>query len=380
MKPTVSIIIPVHNGAALLERSLAAITWATPAPLEVIVVDDGSTDGSGEIARRYGAKVLETGRRSGPARARNLGARAARGDIVLFIDADVRVREATVARVGRAFEADPELDALIGSYDDHPAAPGFVSQYKNLLHSFVHQTGARHASTFFSGCGAIRRDVLLAHGGFDESYDRPAVEDIELGYRLIRASCKIELDPDLLVTHLKRWTFLDLIRSDIFDRAIPWTELILRERSMPDDLNLRTAQRASVLLTFLLVALVPLGAWELTLAAPSSGHLFGGAALIVLAAVLALNGAFYRFLARRRGLGFAVAAIPLQLLYHLYSGASFGYAVAAHAIRAIGAPLEAPVLGDDDGADAEDLSLDFSVGEAGATTAEPARARSAGIR
>ena len=165
MKPTVSIIIPVHNGAALLERSLAAITWATPAPLEVIVVDDGSTDGSGEIARRYGAKVLETGRRSGPARARNLGARAARGDIVLFIDADVRVREATVARVGRAFEADPELDALIGSYDDHPAAPGFVSQYKNLLHSFVHQTGARHASTFFSGCGAIRRDVLLAHGG-----------------------------------------------------------------------------------------------------------------------------------------------------------------------------------------------------------------------
>ena len=168
------------------------------------------------------------------------------------------------------------------------------------------------------------------------------MEDIELGYRLIRASCKIELDPDLLVTHLKRWTFLDLIRSDIFDRAIPWTELILRERSMPDDLNLRTAQRASVLLTFLLVALVPLGAWELTLAAPSSGHLFGGAALIVLAAVLALNGAFYRFLARRRGLGFAVAAIPLQLLYHLYSGASFGYEVAAHAIRAIGAPLEHP--------------------------------------
>ena len=65
-----------------------------------------------------------------------------------------------------AFAEDLTLDALIGSYDDDPAERDFLSQYKNLMHCFVHQTGNEQASTFWSGCGAIRRDVSLAHSGF----------------------------------------------------------------------------------------------------------------------------------------------------------------------------------------------------------------------
>jgi len=253
MALSISVIIPVFNSAATLQPCLAQLAASTTTPLECIVVDDGSTDESAEIARQHGAKVLSPGRRTGPARARNIGAKAARGDVLFFLDADVCVHPDTVERVQQDFEDDSALDALIGSYDASPGAKDFLSQYKNLMHCYVHQQGRREACTFWSGCGAIRRAVFLKHAGFDESYERPAIEDIELGYRLRTAGHKVILDKDLLVQHLKRWTFWGLLKTDILDRGIPWTELILRDRNMPNDLNLELSQRVSVTLAFMLV-------------------------------------------------------------------------------------------------------------------------------
>jgi hypothetical protein len=191
----------------------------------------------------------------GPAFARNLGAGEAAGDVLFFLDADVCVKTDTLSRIARSFDADPELDALIGSYDNQPGAADFISQYRNLMHAFVHQTGAEQASTFWSGCGAIRRRVFMQHSGFSLEYKRPAIEDIELGYRLYRAGQKVVLDRKIQVTHLKQWTFWGLVKTDMLDRGIPWTELILRDRRMPDDLNLQLSQRISVALVFVLVGL-----------------------------------------------------------------------------------------------------------------------------
>jgi GT2 family glycosyltransferase len=252
---SISVIIPVHNAAAHLEACLTRLAEFPVAPLECIVVDDGSTDLSAGVARRFGAKVISTGGRSGPARARNLGAKAAVGEILFFIDSDVCVHADTLERVRENFREDPSLDALIGCYDATPASEDFLSQYKNLMHCFVHQRSRRDACTFWSGCGAIRRDVFLSFAGFDESYERPAIEDIELGYRLRTAGRKVILDKELLVTHLKQWTFWGLLKTDIMDRGIPWTELILRDRYMPNDLNLELSQRVSVALAFVLLGL-----------------------------------------------------------------------------------------------------------------------------
>jgi glycosyltransferase involved in cell wall biosynthesis len=250
----ISVIVPVYNGGSDFLRCLADLKASTHPPHEVIVVDDGSTDDSAPQARAYGYRVLSTpSPRSGPAKARNIGALAANGDILFFIDADVCVQPDSVARVLAAFDNDPELDALIGSYDDDPAHRDFLSQYKNLMHAFVHQSAREQASTFWSGCGAVRRTVFLEHAGFDESYGRPAIEDIELGFRMARANHKMILDKDLRVKHLKCWTFWKLVRTDVMDRGIPWTELILRDRSMPNDLNLQISQRVSVALAFLLL-------------------------------------------------------------------------------------------------------------------------------
>jgi len=254
MSKLVSVIIPVYNDAEHLRACLEHLARSSSPYHECIVVDDGSSDGSADLAQRLGAQVLSTGGRTGPAHARNLGARKATGEILFFLDSDVCVHHDTLARLQAAFAEDAELDALIGSYDDSPQSKDFLSQYKNLMHCFVHQRGRRKACTFWSGCGAVRRNVFLEHAGFDETtFRRPAVEDIELGYRMFTAGRKMILDKGLQVKHLKRWTFWGLIKTDIFDRAIPWTELILRDRHMPNDLNLELSQRVSVALAFLLM-------------------------------------------------------------------------------------------------------------------------------
>lgn len=253
MQVAISVVIPAFDAEKHLGLCLRALRESLFAPLEIIVVDDASKDGTGRIAAELGAQVLRSASRVGPASARNLGTQKARGDILFFLDADVCVKPDTLLKIARSFQADCELAAIIGSYDSDPASPDFLSQYRNLMHAYVHQTGAENASTFWSGCGAIRRAIFLEHCGFSENYKRPSIEDIELGYRLIRDGRKIILDRSIQVTHLKKWTFWSLVRTDIFDRGIPWTELILRDRMMPNDLNLQVSQRVSVALVFVLV-------------------------------------------------------------------------------------------------------------------------------
>ncbi|MBI3665120.1 MAG: glycosyltransferase family 2 protein [Acidobacteria bacterium] len=252
----ISVIIPVKNSERELGRCLAALGQSHYKDYECIVADDGSNDGSAAAAARHGCRVIECASSGGPAAARNLAAREARGEILFFIDADVCVRPDALTRVAENLAEDPTLDAVIGSYDDSPDSPDFLSQYKNLMHHFVHQTGNEAATTFWSGCGAIRREVFRQYSGFSEDYRRPAIEDIELGYRMTADGRKILLDKNLRVKHLKAWSFWRLLKTDIFDRGIPWTELILRDSNMPNDLNLQISQRISVALVYVMLAAV----------------------------------------------------------------------------------------------------------------------------
>jgi glycosyltransferase involved in cell wall biosynthesis len=255
MRKLISIVIPACNAKAHIAECLQSVRESEFRDYEIIVVDDGSTDETSAIAATFGAKVILNPERRGPAFARNMGASEATSEILFFLDSDVTVKPETLSKIYDSFSSDATLDALIGSYDRKPSSPDFISQYRNLMHAFVHQVGSEQASTFWSGCGAIRRTVFFEHSGFSEGYDRPAIEDIELGYRLVRDGKKIILDRSLEVKHLKKWTFWGLVKTDIMDRGIPWTELILRDRFMPDDLNLQLSQRVSVGLVFILVAL-----------------------------------------------------------------------------------------------------------------------------
>ena len=224
---SLSIIVPVYNNSRDLKECLSAIKAASSPNTEIIVVDDGSTDDTFSTASRFGVRTLQLAKNSGVAAARNYGARHAQGEILFFVDADVVIPLGAVKRVIEVFEENPALTAVFGSYDAQPRAKGTVSQYRNLLHHFVHQKGNTEASTFWAGCGAVRRRAFENIGGFDERrYRHPSIEDIELGYRLRQAGHRIFLDKSLQVTHLKQWTISSIIRTDITRRAVPWARLI----------------------------------------------------------------------------------------------------------------------------------------------------------
>ena len=317
----ISVVIPVHNGGMNFRACLLSLQAADPPPHEIIVVSDGDTDGSGRLAEKFGAKVLRIPNPEGPARARNLGAHHAEGDILFFVDADVTIRPDAMDRVAAAFQNDTALAAVFGAYDDEPLETNFLSQYKNLFHHYVHHTAKREASTFWGACGAIRREIFLEIGGFNEKYcprrgtSAPGtVEDIELGYRLKKSGYIIELIRDLKIKHLKRWTISNLLKADIFYRAVPWTRLILREKRFINDLNTKLADRISVLCIGLSVVMI-FAAWH--------SRWFLVPVVALLGAVFWLNRELYRFFAEKRGLAFAVKTIPWHWFYFFYSGLTF---------------------------------------------------------
>jgi glycosyltransferase involved in cell wall biosynthesis len=326
-RPPLSVVIPVRDGGRDFERCLRALRDSSYSDFELVVVDDGSRDGSAETAEAAGAIVLRNPSPLGPASARNRGAEVARAPLVFFLDADVAPQPTALARAVDRFDANPDVAALFGSYDDDPPAPGVASQFRNLLHHYVHQQGdfvadARPAHTFWTGCGAIRRQAFWAVGGFNpDLYRRPAIEDIELGYRLTAAGYHVVLARDVLATHLKRWSLAQVLKTDVFQRGVPWMLLMLRAKVDESDLNVSRGQKACVAATGLGIVAALLAPWI-----PS---LFGVALSgLVLQAVV--NRKFYKFLARRRGWGFAVASFPLHYLYFCCCGLSVGLALAIY--------------------------------------------------
>ncbi|MCI0416831.1 glycosyltransferase [bacterium] len=314
MNPTVTVIVPAYNASATLSLCLKALLEEPER--EIIVVDDCSTDTTPEIARSMGVQLIQTAKRSGPAAARNLGAEKAAGEILFFVDADVVIHKNSISLVQNILQ-DEKLAAVFGSYDDEPAEENFLSQYKNLLHHFVHHNSNADASTFWAGCGAIRKDLFLSVSGFNaEIYPHPSIEDIELGVRLRKKNLLIRLDKRLQGKHLKKWNALSLLRADILYRAFPWSRLIADMGEVPNELNLHSSHRISAVLAALFFALLLIGvffpSWSIV-----------AEAVLLLALVIFLNRSLYAFFLRKKGLIFVTGAIFWHMFYYVYSGIVF---------------------------------------------------------
>jgi GT2 family glycosyltransferase len=318
-----SVIIPFHRNLSHLERCLAALD-ASPGWSETVIVADGAIDDCHALAATHGARVVAIPGPNGPAVARNIGAAAAIGDVFVFIDADVVVAPDAMGRLARLMAMRPDLDAVFGAYDEEPAEKNFVSQYKNLAHAYIHRSAKTVAHTFWAGFGAVRREAFESLGGFDERFTRPCVEDIELGYRMSAAGYHVELHRELLGCHLKRWTVRSLIASDVLDRGIPWTQLILGFDRFSNDLNVRTAYRACVVLAYvlLMIALYAMVWPPVLMAAPP-----------LIASLVYLSRSYYGYFLQHRGVWFALRVLPLHYLYHLYNGVSFATGIAIHLVR-----------------------------------------------
>jgi glycosyltransferase involved in cell wall biosynthesis len=320
----ITAIVPMYNAAATIARCLAPLLAMLRRGelAEIIVVDDGSTDRSPEIvAAHAGVHLVRSRARAGPAAARNHAAQLARGTYLWFVDSDVVVADDGARVLAQTF-AETEAGAVFGCYDDAPGALNFLSQYKNLAHRYYHRRGKVSASTFWAGCGAVERDLLGALGGFDaRRYRCPSIEDIELGYRIVDSGRLIVLRDDLQGKHLKEWRLGTLLRTDIFQRAIPWSRLMFERRRLTDDLNVGVGERIRAL--FALV-------WMLALMVAATGLISPWLPAAALAAAALANSGLIRFFTAQRGAWFAARAFVFHQLYYLYSSAAFACAAAQH--------------------------------------------------
>ncbi len=339
--PYLSVIVPAHDSARTLATCLDAIDRSDlPRDCwELIVVDDASADDSALIAAEYADTVISLpGNPRGPAYARNRGFEVSRGEGVVFIDPGARVHGDTLRRIALVFAHEPDVSAVFGSYDTSSPSVGVVSTYRNLLHHYVHRQTAGDAETFWAVCGAVRREVFIEAGMYDEwRFARPQVEDMELGQRIRGLGYQIVLRPEISVTNLSEWTFRAAIRSDLRDRGVPWMRLLMGQRASEDSdrIALKTVERTNtafvwVALFFLLVAAI---AWD-------ARWLIATA--VSLQAILFVNRHLYAFFEGERGLLFTLRAIPMHLVYYVVFGIAMALGWLLHVL--FGDPRPAPLV------------------------------------
>lgn len=306
-----SVIIPAHNAAKTLPQTLNALHAAHPPPLQVIVVDDGSTDETARFAESFGARLLALEKNVGAAAAKNRGAEFARGEVLLFIDSDIVPPREIVATVRRVFET-RACDGVVGLLDENIPHKNWASQFKNLWMNFTY---ARFANTpriglFYTSVAAMKRETFLALRGFDENYRGASIaEDTEFGQRAWVSGANVVLEPNLRVIHLKKYTWQDVLRED-FKRAYALTLMRLRKRGESFFTSVPFFYQLAVPVTYVTLLLL-----VVALLAQNSALLIG--ALLGVIAFYVLNARLLQFLFRKRGAGFAVRAalfLPCDVL------------------------------------------------------------------
>lgn len=209
----VSVVVPAHNAANTIELCLEALLKQSlpRQEYEVIVVDDGSSDGTAEVVRRFPEVRLFQQRRQGPAAARNLGAQKAQGEIILFTDADCQPtfewaeRLATPLREGR----------IVG------AKGAYLTRQRELIARFVQleyeeryerMSREKYIDFIDTYSAGYRREVFLQAGGFDTVFPTASVEDQEFSFRLAAQGYKMVFVPEARVYHLHVSRLRDYLR------------------------------------------------------------------------------------------------------------------------------------------------------------------------
>ena len=191
-KALVSTIIPVHNGERYLAEAIESVLAQTYRPVEVIVVDDGSTDGSAHVARSFGKRVRYCFQaQHGQGAARNLGVESARGSFIAFLDADDLWMKEKLTLQMAALADDPALDMVFGH----------VRQFQSPDSGAKGWEGTRQDGTvmpgYFAGTVLIRRDSFQSAGPFQTHWR--VAEFIDWYSKAVEAGLRGVMLPDILL-------------------------------------------------------------------------------------------------------------------------------------------------------------------------------------
>ncbi|MBU0673523.1 MAG: glycosyltransferase [Proteobacteria bacterium] len=244
----ISIVIPVYNSENQITRLLDSIKQSrVEDEIEVVVVDDASKDGTVEAIKQYPVRIYENDTNYGSAYSRNRGVKEACGDLIVFFDADVVLKDNTLQSLIARSEELSDKDAYIGIYSKDPVEKGFVPEFKALL-DFSHwlYVQSREVTSFEPRCAILRKKAFLDVGGFDEKIKGADVEDYEFGYRLLAAGGKIYLDKNIQVDHhfpLKMTTIV----KNFFQRGASWIKLFLQRKEFDNVATTKGAGAACIM-------------------------------------------------------------------------------------------------------------------------------------
>lgn len=299
MSPTVSVIIPVHNGARTLRACLEAVYAQRHPVTEVIVVDDASTDRTRQIAAEFPCRLLVTDHNTGPAATRNRGIRASGGDLLFFLDSDCAPEPDALGNAVAVLRQHADVGCVHGIYSLRPLFDdGPVEAYRLLHgHHWRLRNIGRVRTTLFAVC-LIRREVFDQVGLFDENLR--ASEDVELGDRMGDRYATVLTDT-VVCRHDDDDRLGPLLRKQ-FSRSQLLIPVALAERGPA---GLRANSPLGLLAAGLLPATLPLVLLTPGLLLVPLGLL----GLFVLA-----DPGLLRFVARHRGAGFVPFFYGLHLL------------------------------------------------------------------
>ncbi|MCK6502975.1 glycosyltransferase [Myxococcota bacterium] len=318
----VSAVVPVRlrgpHDREDLRACLQALAASEPPLEEIIVVDDGSTPAVGptsDLLDRRGLRLLRT-TPGGPAAARNAGAAVAGGQLIAFVDADVRVPPDAVTRLVSHLLARPDAVAAWATVSARPPVDGLLTRYKNHTHRhFTLRLGAgpgpwstSHLTTMLA---VVRRTALEEVGGFRRALSTVSVEDVELGRDLVDAGGVVLLDPTVQVAHAHRFRPVGTVRNDAHKLRRLVTAELARGAGpsiapdSPASRRMRAYARGAPLGALAAVATVT-GAWPL---AVPLGAAFAWAERDLLT-----------YLAREEGPAFAVACLPWMAVERVTAG------------------------------------------------------------
>jgi glycosyltransferase involved in cell wall biosynthesis len=312
--PELSVIIAAYNAGASLEACLRSIRNSSWTDYELIVVDDGSRDNTGSLARQYADRVVRHAENRGRFLARQAGLREARSPILVNIDSDVMVFPDTLQKIHDFFSVHPQAVALTGLLSKENPYTNYLSQYKNLYMHYRFRGLPETVTFLYGSLFAVRR---LWAASFNPKVE--IADDTAWGQELVRQGHRIYFSRDLAVIHLKRYNFRSWLKND-FRIPYDWARIFWRYRGWKQLGKNRTGfahaslgQIASLFLApgFLLlpVLLRNLSSWSVPLDFS-----------LGLAWVL-LNSKFIFFLSEERGFLFAMKGIFVTFLDHLVMGA-----------------------------------------------------------